>query len=184
MHWKATSFLEKRVQNDSKSSMPRPVSVKVCFILFMPIKTPTNWIFRSSDTPMPSDRFFIFLSLFLSLISTSTQLTGQLALGTVALIAHLEVHGMWKVLKRRSWTEEHLSPFLVFIRFMELITNPQYHRYNGNLHSCVTYPFSPITLIFKSPRLVLFWWLWEHRCFKLLFGFVRHWHYWWWWFSD
>ena len=71
----------------------------------------------------------------------------------------------------------YLSPFLVFIRFMELVTNPQYHRY---LHSCVTYPFSPVTLIFKSPKLVFFLMNLGASLLKWLFGIVRHWYYWCW----
>ena len=125
--------------------------------------------------------YFIFWTLFLSLISISTQLTGQLvlALGTVALIAYLEVLDSVRDVKgiEASFVDRgapssnsvvassNTSPPL---RFMDVIPLALLgiHMFYGTGHQStissiqwksaflltptVTYPFSPITVVLNS----------------------------------
>jgi phosphatidylinositol glycan class O len=126
--------------------------------------------------------YFIFWTLFLSLISTSTQLTGQLvlALGTVALIAFLEVLDSVRDVKGiEAAFVEAGAPSTVIdpaassnssppVRFMDVIPLALLgvHMFYGTGHQStipsiqwksaflltptVTYPFSPITVVLNS----------------------------------
>ena len=124
--------------------------------------------------------YFIFWTLFLTLISISTQLTGQLvlALGTVALIAYLEVLDSVRDVKgieaafvdggassSDPVASSNLSPP---VRFMDVVPLALLgvHMFYGTGHQStipslqwksaflltptVTYPFSPLTVVLNS----------------------------------
>ena len=124
--------------------------------------------------------YFIFWTLFLSLISISTQLTGQLvlALGTVALMAYLEVLDSVRDVKgiEAAFVDGGAPPsdpvvssnLSSPVRFMDVIPLALLgvHMFYGTGHQStlpsiqwksaflltptVTYPFSPITVVLNS----------------------------------
>jgi len=125
--------------------------------------------------------YFIFWTLFLSLISISTQLTGQLvlALGTVALMAYLEVLDSVRDVKGIEaaivdGVAQSSDPVVVSsnssppVRFMDVIPLALLgiHMFYGTGHQStisslqwksaflltptVSYPFSPITVVLNS----------------------------------
>ena len=124
--------------------------------------------------------YFIFWTLFLSLISISTQLTGQLvlALGTVALMAYLEVLDSVRDVKGIAAAvvdgvasssvpvaSSNLSPPVQFMDVIPLALLGVHMLYGTGHQSTITslqwksaflltptvaYPFSPITVVLNS----------------------------------